>query len=90
MKKVVYSVVRNLKNEQIKLTGVGYITDTDLLTVATSKDNKPYIRVYEDCLRYCHKVNGKENEFKGTYYEVAEYEGHDYQKTFYIWYKLAA
>ena len=54
MKKVVYSVVKNLKNEQIKLTGVGYITDTDLLTVATSKDNKPYIRVYEDCrlMRY--------------------------------------
>lgn len=89
MKKVVYSVVRRTKTDEIKLTGVGYITDTDLLTVAYNKENKPYIRAFEDCIRYCHKVNNTTDQFKGTYYEVAEYEGHEYQKTFYIWYKLA-
>ena len=89
MKKVVYSVTRLTKEENIKTSGIGYITDTDLLTVATTKDNKPYIKVFEDCLKYCHQVSNKETEFKGTYYEVAEYEGHEYQKTFYIWYKLA-
>ena len=89
MKKVVYSVTRVMKEDNLKVKGVGYITDTDLLTIATSKENKPYIRVYEDCIKYCHKINDTE-EYKGTYYEVGEYEGHDIQRTFYLWFKVLA
>ena len=29
------------------------------------------------------------NEFKGTYYEIVEYNGRDIQVNYYIWYKLA-
>ena len=31
MKKVVYSVTRYRKEEMLKLSGLGYITDTDLI-----------------------------------------------------------
>ena len=90
MQKVVYSVTRVMKEDNLKVKGVGYISDTDLLTIATNKDNTPFIRIFEDCIKYCHKVSNTTDEFKGTYYEVAEYEGHDIQRTFYIWYKLIA
>ena len=90
MKKVVYVVTKVGREESYKMKGVGYITDTDLLTIATSKENKPYIRVYEDCIKYCHRVSNTQDEYKGTYYEVGEYEGHDIQRTFYLWFKVLA
>ncbi|MBE5762977.1 MAG: hypothetical protein E7338_02000 [Clostridiales bacterium] len=89
MQKVVYSVTRVMKEDNLKVKGVGYISDTDLLILAISKDNNPYIRVFEDCIKYCHQINNSD-AYKGTYYEMDEYEGHDYQRTFYIWYKLLA
>ena len=36
MKKVVYSVTRVMKEDNLKVKGVGYISDTDLLTIATN------------------------------------------------------
>ena len=90
MKKVIYVVTKVTKGENLKFKGIGYLTEKDLLTVSTTKDNKPYISIYEDCLKDCHPVNGSKDEFKGCYYELAEYEGHEYQKTYYIWYKLVA
>ena len=91
MKKVVYSVTsyKKKEKEKVKIKGVGYISDTDLLILAISKDNNPYIRVFEDCIKYCHQINNSD-AYKGPYYEMDEYEGHDYQRTFYIWYKLLA
>ena len=50
-----------------KITGVGYITDEDLLIPAISKNNKPYIRVFEDCIKDCHKIVGKDNQYQGIY-----------------------
>lgn len=98
MNKVVFSVTRAGKSSN-RLSGIGYITDKDLLIPAISKNGKAYIRIFEDCIRYCHKVSGESDEFKGTYYELKEVEfetrnGSGYEKreievTYYIWYKLA-
>ena len=63
MKKVTFSIKKR-NNE--KITGVGYITDEDLLIPAiSSKTNKPYIRVFEDCIKDCHKITGRENQYQG-------------------------
>lgn len=88
MKKVIYSVTRVTKGENQKLSGIGYITDTDLITSSLSKKNTPYIRVFEDCIKDCHQVVNTTDQFKGAYFEVAEYEGHDYQINYFIWYRL--
>ncbi len=88
MKKVIYSITRIGKKENTKYTGVGYITDEELITAGISKNNKPYIRIY-DCVKDCHPIIGTENEFKGAYFELTEYEGHDVEINYYIWYKFA-
>ena len=98
MKKVVFSVIRAGKSSN-RLSGIGYITDKDLLIPAISKNGKAYIRIFEDCIRYCHKTPGESDEFTGTYYEFKEVEfetrnGSGYEKreievNYYIWYKLA-
>ena len=62
MKKVVYSVTKLGRTEQ-KISGIGYVTDQDLITACIGKNGKPCIRVFEDCLKDCFPVN--ENEFKG-------------------------
>ena len=72
MKKVVYSVSRYRKEEIVKLTGLGYITDTDLIIACVSQKGKPYIRVFEDCVKDCYPVPGKPGEFKGSTYEIRE------------------
>lgn len=81
------------------MSGVGYITETDLLIPALSKNGKPYIRVFEDCIKHCHKIVNEADEYKGTFWELREVEfevrnGSGYEKreieiTYYIWYKLA-
>ncbi len=98
MKKVVFSVIKAGRNEN-RMSGVGYITETDLLIPALSKNGKPYIRVFEDCIKHCHKIANENNEYKGTFWELREIEfetrnGSGYEKreveiTYYIWYKLA-
>ena len=71
MKKVVFSVTKLGRAEQ-KISGIGYVTDKDLITACLGKNGKPYIRVFEDCLKDCFPVN--ENEFKGEYYELRNME----------------
>ena len=53
MKKVVYSVTRYRRDDIDKISGLGYITDTDLVIACMSKAGKPYIRVFEDCVKNC-------------------------------------
>ena len=98
MKKVVYSVTKVGKVENFSMKGVGYITDTDLVIACKSNAGKPYIRVFEDVVKCCHKVIGKDVEFKGAYYEIreVEFERQDGSKekrkceiNYNIWYKLA-
>ena len=71
MKKVVFSVTKFGKAER-KISGIGYVTDKDLITACLGKNSKPYIRVFEDCLKDCFPV--KDDEFKGEYYELHEVE----------------
>ena len=102
MKKVVFAVTKQGRYENTKTTGVGYITDTDLIIACVSKNNKPYIRVFEDCVKNCHPVSGKENEFRGAHYEIREiefekktssgdstgYETREVEINYSIWYKI--
>ena len=101
MKKVIYSISRYKKGEIIKMTGIGYITDKDLIIACISQKGKPYIRVFEDALQYCYKNTAKEDEFNGSIVEYKEIEveketsGHVSLETieieieYNIWYKLA-
>ena len=52
MKKVVYGISRYRNNDVAKLTGVGYITDEDLIIACLSKSQKPYLRVFEGCVKH--------------------------------------
>ena len=97
MKKVVYSVTRYGKTGQTKVTGLGYITDTDLIIACQSKENKPYIRVFEDCIKDCHPIPYKPGEHSGGYYEIREVEVEakngaketiEVQIDYKIWYKF--
>ena len=76
MKKVVYSVQKVGRFDTPKMSGLGVIVEDNLLISAISQKGKPYIRVFEGVTEYCHKVVGKENEFKGyfTEYKVVEVE----------------
>ena len=57
MKKVIFSVTKLGKVENTKVTGVGYITDEDLITANIGKSGKPYIRIYS-CVKDCHPPMG--------------------------------
>lgn len=98
MKKVVYSVTRVGRTENFQMKGVGYITDTDLVIACVSKNQKPYLRVFEDCIKNCHQIVGTQDEYKGAYYEIREVEferpdgskdSRECEINYYIWYKLA-
>ena len=88
MKKVIYSITKLGKIENTKVTGVGYITDEDLITANVSKTGKPYIRIFS-CVKNCHPVMNSTDEFKGAYYEIVEYNERDIEVNYYIWFKLA-
>ena len=102
MKKVVYSVSRNNRFGSNKLTGLGFITESGLVIACMSKKGNAYIRVFEDCVKDCHAVSGRDGEFKGTHYEIREiefdkktsggestgYETRKIEVEYSIWYKL--
>lgn len=102
MKKVVYSVSRNNRYGSNKLTGLGFITEKDLVIACVGKKGNAYIRVFEDCVKNCHAVSGRDGEFKGVYYEIREiefetkmssgestgYETKEIEVEYSIWYKL--
>ena len=102
MKKVVYSVSKQNRSGSTKMTGLGFITESDLIIACTSKNGKAYIRVFEDCVKNCHAVSGREGEFKGAHYEIHEiefekktssgesmgYETREIEVEYSIWYKL--
>ena len=74
MKKVVYSISRFGKFGSTKMTGVGFITDSDLIIACVSLKGNPYIRVFEDCVKNCHAIPNRDSEFKGAHYEIREVE----------------
>ena len=101
MKKVVYTVTKVGRTENTKMSGLGYVTENDLIIACISKNQKPYIRVFEGAVKDCHKVINTTNEYKGAYYEVKEvefetknssgqstgYEKREIEMNDYIWYK---
>ena len=102
MKKVVYSVSGNNRYGSIKLTGLGFITESDLIIACISKKGNAYIRIFEDCVKNCHAVSGRDGEFKGAHYEIREvefekknssgestgYETREIEVEYSVWYKL--
>ena len=101
MKKVVYSVQKLGRSESPKMTGLGYLVDKDLVIACMSQKGKPYVRVFEDILEYCHPQYGRDGEFKGEYTEYREIEvekennGYvslekiEIEVTYKIWFKYA-
>ena len=97
MKKVIYSVSRYRKGDIEKNTGIGYITDRDLVIACMSKNGKPYIRVFVDCVKQCYPVADRTNEFKGSYSEIREIEfekngameTREVELEYNIWFKFA-
>ena len=101
MKKVVYSVQRLGKEVYPKTTGVGYITDSDLVIACLSQKDNPYIRVFDDAVKNCYPIYGRDGEFKGEHTEYKEIEvekesnGYvsmetiEIQIRYRIWYKYA-
>ena len=101
MKKIVYSISRVGRFDTPKMSGLGYVVEGNLLISATSQKGKAYIKVFEGAVEYCHKVVGKENEFKGCFTEYEEVEiekktnGYvsletiEVENEYKIWYKYA-
>ncbi len=92
MKKIYFSITRAGKFSKT-FKGYGYITDEDLIAYPDTK----YERKYEDCIRYCHPIVGKYNQYSGTYTELKEieyeakpnsYDKREIEVTYYIWYKV--
>jgi len=102
MKKVVYSISKVGRNTESKMTGLGYVTDKDLIIACISKNQKPYIRVFEDCVKDCRLVHNTKDEYKGAYYEIREiefevktasgqstgFEKREIEVDYAIWYKI--
>ena len=95
MKKVVYSISKFNKFGSNKMSGVGFITDKDLIIACVSQKGNPYIRVFEDCVKNCHAIQGRDGEFKGSHYEIREvefekngsYETREIEVEYSVWYK---
>ena len=102
MQKVVYSVSKLNRFGNTKMTGVGFITDSDLITACVSKKGNAYILVFEDCVKNCHAVSGRDGEYKGAHYEIREvefetknpsgestgYDTREIEVEYSIWYKI--
>lgn len=102
MKKAVYSVSRNNQYGSNKLTGLGFVTDRDLIIACNGKSGKAYIRVFEDCVKNCHAILSREGEFKGTLREIREvvfekktpsgesagFETREIEVEYSVWYKF--
>ena len=80
MKKVVYSISKLNKFGNTKMTGVGFITESDLVIACVSQKGNPYIRVFEDCVKNCHAIPNRD-EFTG-------YDKREIEIEYSVWYKL--
>ena len=84
------------------MTGVGFITESDLVIACVSQKGNPYICVFEDCVKNCHAIPNRKGEFKGAHYEIREievetkngsgestgYEKKEVEIEYSVWYKL--
>ena len=96
MKKVVYIISKLNKFGSTKMTGVGFITDSDLIIACVSQKGNPYIRVFEDCVKNCHAIPKRDGELKGAHYEICEaevdkngsYDTREIETEYSVWDKL--
>ena len=65
MKKVVFSITNVRSKSDKKMSGFGYVSEGALLCPCISKNNKPYIRVFEGVEKACRPISGKPGEFNG-------------------------
>ena len=56
-KKVKFSLTKFTKKGSFRFVGFGEIDDENLYTKS---------KIYEDCIRYCHKLVNSTNEFKAV------------------------
>lgn len=100
MKKVVFSIQNVRSKSDKKLSGFGYLAEGSLLCPCISKNNKPYIRVFDDVVNRCKPMQDRPNEFQGyvTMYftdvpvyreKDGAYDMLDLEVEYKIWYKLA-
>lgn len=87
LQKVIYSITKLGRTENTKLTGIGYITDEDLLIATEGRNHKSYIRAFE-CIKDMKQDIKNIDEFKGGYFEMFEIDGRDVTVNYMIWYKL--
>lgn len=97
MNKIVYSLTKIGKEENTKTTGLGCILGNDIILACTpTKGTKPYIKVFEDGVKYCHATHGE--EFVGAISEIVEVpveakngstDTCEVYAHYYIWYKKA-
>ena len=64
-KKVKFSLTKFTKKGSNRTVGFGEIDDENLYTKS---------KIYEDCIRNCHKLVNATNEFKGSFNEFEEIE----------------
>ena len=74
MKKVVYSVSKQNRSGSTKMTGLGFVTESDLIIACNGKSGKAYIHIFKECVKNCHAVPNRPDEFKGMLYEIREIE----------------
>lgn len=100
MKKVVFSIQNVRSKSDKKLSGFGYLAEGSLLCPCISKNNKSYIRVFDDVVNRCKPLKDRPNEFQGyvTMYftdvpvyreKDGAYDMLDLEVEYKIWYKLA-
>lgn len=64
-KKVKFSLTRYTKKGSYRFTGYGEIDNENLYTKK---------KVYEDCIKSCHKMLNKSNEYKGSFFQYETIE----------------
>ena len=98
MKKVVYSVTRYRKDDIDKISGLGCITDADLVIACMSKAGKLYICVFEAYVKHYQPISDRPGELKDSHYEIREvqldtgkdnYETREIELNYNILYKFA-
>lgn len=87
LQKVIYSITKLGKLACTKMTGVGYITDEELIVPMEGKNNKCYIKTFE-CVKDLKQDVKNTDEFKGSYFELFEIDDRDICVNYMIWYKL--
>lgn len=99
MKKVAFSISNVRSKSDKKLSGFGYLSEGNLLCPCISKNNKPFIRVFDDVEKACPPIKDRSNEFKGyiTMYftdvpvyrdKDGSYDILDLEVEYQVWYKI--